>query len=161
MDILEKLAADHGRLAALADELDRLVLARWEHGRPVWGAEAEARALTLVRRLLEEWAEHDQLERDVLYPQLLRFAPMGPAQAAEIEAERAKIASMLSDFSLELSRSPEKPTCWMLLHLMKLTSLVQRHAALDQEEIFPLARRHMPTLELDALPALGHAGGAA
>ena len=146
MDILDRLVLDHVRLAELSDELDREVLARWEHGRPVWGAEAVARVLGLVHRLVELWSEHDELERSALYPELLRRAPLGPERVIEIESERAKVSSLLSDFSLELARSHERPTTWMLLNLMRLTSLIQRHAALEEGEIFPLARQHLADL---------------
>ena len=148
MRILDKLYDDHRRMEALADELDGIVLARWEKSRPVWGAELEARTLSLVQDLVALWSDHMQLDRDVLYPRLLRAAPMGPSCLTDLESERAEVDALLSDFALELSRCSDRPTPWMLLNLMRLTSLLQRHVRVAEEELFPLAQRHLAAGDL-------------
>lgn len=153
MNVLERLLADHRRFQELADELDRQVLGSGNRSRGGWGQAESDTTQKALETLLPDMLRHERIERTLLFPALLKLAPVEASLLESIEREHSEFDALLSRFLGEQPKAEDRPTTWMLLNLMRLTSMLQRHMLFEEQELFTLAERHIPKAELERLGA--------
>ncbi len=148
MELLKRLENDHRRFRGMIEKLDAEVLDSGRKYDQGWCRAAGESCSGILGELLPALERHESLERRFLFPELARRAPAGVLVLAGLEREHAALDKLLAGFLEELPRASDKPTSWMILNLLRLTGLLQRHMAHEEEEIFSAARRYIPRSEL-------------
>lgn len=151
MNVIERLVADHRRFQDLADELDRQVLGGGNRSHGGWGEAESAATQKALETLLPDMLRHERVERTLLFPAMLKYAPIEGSLLESIENEHREFDALLARFLGEQPKAEDRPTTWMLLNLMRLTSMLQRHMLFEEQELFSLAERHIPKAELERL----------
>ena len=160
MNILNKLEDDHKRFKALISRLDTEVLDSGHKFSEGWTKEAGETCVGILKELLPGMERHEEIERRLLYPEMLKRAPVSGELLGGMEGEHSAIDHLLEGFMKELPKSSQKPTSWMILNLLRLTSLLQRHMLREEQELFSVARKHIPSRELERLGREAEAMGA-
>jgi len=151
MNIIERLMKDHERFRASLKRLDVEVLDSLDKYSEGWTRKAGARTLSILRDLVAAIEAHEQVERTVLYPEMLRLVP-GTAEALrQLAGQHAKLDRLLEGFVRELPQAEKHPTAWMLSNVCDLSNLMEKHMWKEEDELFGLAESRLGPAELDRL----------
>jgi hemerythrin-like domain-containing protein len=151
MGIIKRLKADHdrfrGELSRIQSEIVSVRgLLRVEERR-----EAAVRIAKSLLELVRSVRHHDEIERRVLFPELLAAAPMPTAEFDVIETQHAVIRQTLDRLVEGLRTAAERPPSWMILSMLQLSNMLRRHMAREEALVFPLAYEHLGATRLDRL----------
>jgi hemerythrin-like domain-containing protein len=121
---VDLLTAEHHLFASLLED--------YEHLPPMQVSERTE----LIRRIEEEVDRHIGTEESLFYPTLLELKdPVLHERVAEVLAEHRQMEALIDD----LRRSHPGAKADLVLDVLR--SLVDRHTAYEQKELFPFASR--------------------
>jgi hemerythrin-like domain-containing protein len=151
MNVIDRLMRDHERFRAWLSELDVSVLESHDKYSPGWTAEAGAKALDILGRLVPAMERHERAERRLLYPELLRHAPETRKVLEDMTSQHATLDRLVDGFLKQLPTAGERPTAWMLQNVIELCNILEKHLWQEEDNLFEVARRRIPSEELERL----------
>ena len=137
--------ADHGRLLARLDDLERRALS---------GASApdEPALRELIAVLERQFATHMAAEDAVLFPALDDAFPVLQATLEPLREDHLELRLMLATLAEQLSRPASPPRAEQLVVLARdLTDLLRLHVHREETAVFDVAQRALTPEETTAL----------
>ena len=137
--------ADHGRLLARLDELERQVLSGA-------GAPDEQALRELVAVLERQFATHMAAEDAILFPALDDAFPVLQATLEPLREDHLELRLMLATLAEQLSRPVSPPRAEQVVVLARdLTDLLRLHVHREEAAVFDVAQRALTPEETTAL----------
>jgi hemerythrin-like domain-containing protein len=151
MGIIKRLKADHDKFRAELSRIQSDIVSV----RPLLRIEDRRDAAVRIAKSLVELVRsvrlHDEIERRLLFPELLASAPMPSSELDVIETQHAIIRQTLDRLVEGLRTAAERPPSWMILSMLQLSNMLRRHMAREEALLFPLAYEHLGAARLDRL----------
>jgi hemerythrin-like domain-containing protein len=151
MSILSRLRSDHNGFRAELGRIQAEIVAVRDLSSDKERRETAARLAGSLLQLVQAVRKHEDVERRLLYPNLLAASPVPSADLDQLEKQHTLIGQTLERLIEGLRTAAKRPPSWLILSILQLSNMLRRHMAREEALVFPLALEHIGAVELERL----------